>query len=209
MMRVILAVVTDTGTCSLGFVASMVRLQAALMTVPQLSAAVCVVGSVAEAAALAAREGNFDAVVALTSTVTFPVALVTRALVAPAHFVCGVYPLPSGIDWQRVQTATDEEARFRGNTYSIDPAAARVVGRGYAEVDRAGLGAAVLHRPAFQAVAAAGCRTDDDVCAAWGRPILADLDHPCAAMGPVEFSGCAARRLPNQNFVSDTCTGGA
>lgn len=209
-MRVLLAVVTDSGTCSLGCVASMVRLQSALMTVKGLSAAVCVVGSVAEAASVAVREGGFDAVVAARSTVTFPVPLVTQGLMAPGQFVCGVYPLPD-IDWRRVEAGGDEAARFRGNAYSIDPAKARVLSdSGYAEVDRAGLGAVIMHRAAFEAVARGCARPDardDEVCAAWGRPLLIDLDHPCAVLGPAEFAGCVARRLGNQNFVSDTGTG--
>lgn len=209
-MRVLLAVVAEGGVCSLGFVASMVRLQSALMSVAGLAAAVCVVGGVAEAAHVAVREGGFDAVVALSSNLTVPVPLVTQALMAPGKFVCGVYPLPVGLDWARVERGGDdgEDARFRGNAYSIDPAAATVLSdSGYAQVDRALLGAAILHRPAFEAVAAKcpdGAASDEQVCAAWGRPILVDLEHQCAAMGPLEFAGCAARRLPGQNFVSGT-----
>lgn len=211
-MRVLLAIVSDGGTCTLGCAVSMVRLQNALMTVPGLNAVVCVTGSVAEAVRAAAEgrgDQQFDAVVAISSHLTFPVAFVTKALMAPGPFVCGVHPLPA-LDWGRVKRSAgsggerelpEEDLRYAGNTYNIDPATARVSSHtGYATVTAAKLGAVVLHGEAIKAVAA-GCGGDDGhdgddgaLCRAWGRPILADLENPCAVMGPMEFLGCAGVR---------------
>ena len=198
-MRVLLSIVTGGGTfgnsCTLGFAVSMLRQQVALAQAPNIQTVIHVASTVHEAARVAVEQGGFDAVAAVASNLAFPVAFVLRALVAPAPFVAGIYPLPT-IDWDRVVAkAADatEDMQFKGNTYSIDPAAAKhSASPGYLTVNRAGLDAVVLKKQAFEALAAAGAT--DDLCAAWGKPIDADLDNQCSNMGPIEFTGCVGLR---------------
>lgn len=197
-MRVLVAAVSSSGTCSLGFAVALLRLQVALQTAPNMQAVVDFVPSVRAAAVAAKRDGAFDAVVAVSSTLSFPAGFVLRGIVTPAPFVAGVYPLP-GIDWERVKARAGlgtEDMRFKGNTYNIDPERAkRCDVPGYMAVEAAGLGAVVLKGEAVEAVAgAAEGATDEAICAAWGEPILADLDHPCVNQGPMEFTGCVGFR---------------
>lgn len=197
-MRVLLAVVTSAAAgCSLGFAVSMLRLQMALVSAPNMQAVVHVAPSIRDAIAAAVDDGKFDAVVAISAAMGFPAAFVLRGLVAPSPFVTGIHPLPS-IDWDRVVArAADaaEKTRFKGNTYNIDPAAAKASSvPGYLDVARATLGAVVLKREAFEALARAECATDDELCAAWGRDMLADLDNQCTVMGPIDFTGCVGFR---------------
>lgn len=200
-MRVLLSIVTGGGTfgnsCSLGFAVSMMRLQMALAQAPNIQAVIHLSPTVHEAARVAVEQGGFDAVVAVASTLSFPVPFVLRALVSPAPFVAGIYPLPT-IDWDRVKAKagdSGEDMQLKGNTYSIDPEAAKHSARpGYLTVDRAGLDAVVLKKEAFEAVAAASVKDATDLCAVWGKPIDADLDNQCSNMGPVEFTGCVGLR---------------
>lgn len=198
-MRVLLTIITTPSAgCSLGFAVSMLRLQMALVTAPNMQAVVHVASSIREAIAAAVEDGKFDAVVAVSATLGFPAAFVLRGLVAPSPFVAGIYPLPS-IDWDRVVSrAADaaENTKFKGNTYNIDPASAKPAASapGYLAVKHAGLGAVVLKKEAFEALAGSAAKVDDDLCEAWGKDILVDLDGQCTNMGPVDFTGCVGYR---------------
>lgn len=196
-MQVLLAVVTND-SCSLGFAVSMLRLQVALATAPDVQVTIELVSSLAEAVELANTHTKFDALVAIRSTIGFPAAFVMRGLVT-GPFVAGVYPLPR-LDWDRVVAKKDdasEDMRFKGNVYNIDPAAAKRVAAqlaGYMSAPSAELGAVVLHREALRALADKPLGTDDDVCRAWGKDVLVDLDAQCSNFGPVEFTGCVGLR---------------
>lgn len=198
-MRVLLAIVAAggvTGSCSLGFAVSMLRLQAALLADARsgVQAVLQVLPGLKDAAAAAK---DFDALVAVSPLVAFPVALVTRALTTRAPFVTGVYPLPR-LDWDRVKARADdtrEAMRFKGNTYNIEAAdAVPTEHAGYMAVKTASLGAVVLSKEAIEALAACTGSSDQDLCKAWGKDILADLDQPCATIGPIEFTGCVGLR---------------
>lgn len=198
-MRVLLAIITTPSAgCSLGFAVSMLRLQMALVTAPNMQAVVHVAPSIREAIGAAVDDGAFDAVVAVSASLGFPTSFVLRGLVASSPFVAGIYPLPV-IDWDRVvsrATDTAEKTRFKGNTYNIDAAAAKPApsAPGYLAVTRAGLGAVVLKKEAFDALAQADAKTDDDLCEAWGKDIVVDLDSQCTNMGPMDFTGCVGYR---------------
>lgn len=198
-MRVLLAIIATSSTgCSLGFAVSMLRLQMALVTAPNMQAVVHVAPSIREAIAAAMEDGSFDAVVAVSATLGFPASFVLRGLVAPGPFVAGIYPLPT-IDWDRVVSRaadTNETTKFKGNAYNIDAAAAKPAtsAPGYLTVKRAGLGAVVLKKEAFEALAGSGAKDDDDLCEAWGKDILVDLDAQCTNMGPMDFTGCVGYR---------------
>lgn len=195
-MRVLLAIITTPSAgCSLGFAVSMLRLQMALVSAPNMQAVVHVAPTIREAISAAIEDGSFDAVVAVSAALGFPASFVLRGLVAPSPFVAGVYPLPA-IDWDRVVSrASDpsEKTRFKGNRYNIDAAAATPApsAPGYLAVKSADLGAVVLKREAFEAVAGAD---DAGMCEAWGKDILVDLDAQCTNMGPVDFTGCVGYR---------------
>lgn len=198
-MRVLLAILSDggvTGSCTLGFAVGLMRLQAALLSSKGVQAVVELLPSV-KAAAAQAREGGYDAAVALATDVAFPPSFVTRALEVDAPFVAGVYPLPR-LDWGRVKARADDEreaTRFKGNTYNVDAASARpTVHTGYLAVRSAGLSAVVLKKEAIEALAGCPESSDAALCEAWGRDILVDLEHQCATMGPLEFMGCVGLR---------------
>ena len=194
-MRVLLAVVTRD-QCSLGFAISMLRLQSALRGAPGIHATVELVSSVSDAVQLAADIKDIDAVVAVESQLSFPAGFVLNALVAPSPFVVGVYPLPR-LDWERVAAkarAPGEDMRYKGNVYNIDPATAKHQSQRYLGVSTAALGAVVLKAEALCALAKAEVTTDEGLCAAWGKTILADLENQCSNSGPMEFTGCVGLR---------------
>lgn len=194
-MHILLAVVSKGGACSLGFAVSLMRLQNALATAPNVTITMDTASSVREAAQQALQAG-MDAVVVVRSTIAFPAGFVLRALVAPSDFVAGVYPLPT-VDWQRVvdRAGGAEETRFRGNTYNLDASKATAVAApGYMAVREAELGAVVLKKDALATAAACEGSSDKELCAAWGKDVYVDLDNQCASTGPVEFTGCVGMR---------------
>lgn len=194
-MRVLLAIVSD-GSCSIMHAVSLMNLQTAVRGAGggvQLTIALAT--DVRHAAELG-EQAECDAVVAVRSTLAFSPGLVLRALVSPHPFVAGIYPLPR-IDWQRVQAKaadTAEATRFKGNVYNLDARRARHAANGYLAVESMQLGAVVLKKEAMRAVAACGAARDEDVCAAWGADIHADLDNQCTLLGPAEFAGCVGLR---------------
>ena len=212
-MRVLLAVVTSE-SCSIGFAVSMMRLQTAIRSAPNVHATLELVPTLHAAIQLAAEplpplqgevdagadagaERRFDAVVAISSHLSFPASFVLRALVAPPAVIAGIYPQP-WLDWERVRSKahdlSGENVAFRGNVYNIDPAIAKHAGSGYLVVPSADLGAVVLKREAIDALKGAAVTTDEALCRAWGKDIYADIDHQCANFGPVEFTGCVGHR---------------
>lgn len=194
-MRVLLAIVT-TETCSLKFAVSMMRMQTALQTAPNVHAVIELVPSLHDALKLAHAEKAVDVVVAIHSHLGFPAGFVLRGLVAPGPFVAGIYPLPR-LDWDRVAAKAGVEGElecYKGNVYSVDASAARHAGNGYLGVKTAGLGAVVLQRAAIDALGGLPAMSDDQLCRAWGKDILADLDNQCSNFGPVEFTGCVGLR---------------
>lgn len=198
-MRVLLALVTAGGPCSLGFGISMIRLVVALRQAPGVDAVVWVAGSLRAAVDKAHADG-YDAVVAVAASVSFPAGLVLGALAGDHDFVAGAYPLPV-LDWGRVAAwkpdAGGEALRFRGNTYNVDPATCAPPSLGgHLEAREAGLGAVVLKKPAIAALASApaGDVSDVALCRAWGRGVRVDLGNPCACTGTVEFAGCVGYR---------------
>lgn len=200
-MRVLLAVVTSD-SCSIGFAVSMMRLQTAIQSAPNVHATLELVPSLHAAIQLAAAPPApgtepFDTVVAVTSHLSFPASFVLRALAAAPAFITGIYPLP-WLDWERVRSkardTTGEDLAFRGNVYNVDAAAARHAGNGYLAVPCAKLGAAVLKREAIDALKDVAVLTDEALCEAWGKDIYADIDHQCSNFGAVEFTGCVGHR---------------
>lgn len=195
-MKVLLAVVGDLGTCSLGFAVSMLRLQSALQNSPvAIQAMMEIVPSLRAALALAQKDAEIKAVVAIRSTLTFPVGFVLRALSSGKPFTAGIYPLPK-IDWERVKAkvGSGESPEFRGNVYNVDASKASSVVKGIMEVTDIEPGAVILTREAIDAVHAKAPKTDEDVPSAWGRTIYADVEQQCANFGPAEFFGCVGLR---------------
>ena len=201
-MRVLLAVVTSD-SCSIGFAVSMMRLQTAIQSAPNVHAVLELVPTLHDAIQVAAAPPGdadtepFDAVVAISSHLSFPASFVLRGLSAAPAFIAGIYPLP-WLDWERVKSkahsTSGEDLAFRGNVYNIDPAAAKHVGAGYLVVPSAKLGAVVLKREAIEGLKGAAVTTDEALCQTWGKDIYADIDHQCANFGPLEFTGCVGHR---------------
>lgn len=197
-MRVLLAIISRNGTCTTGCAVSMLRLQVALRSAPGLHVTIDTAPHIHAAAKAAVQDGGYDTVVAIPSDLAFPATFVLCGLVAPFPFVTSVNPLPV-IDWDRVaKTAEDEgeDPNYRGNVYNVDAAAAKVAkgATGYIEVPYADLGAFIMKREAFEAVAAGPAVVDEAVCAAWGKPVHADLENQCAVMASLEFAGCVGAR---------------
>jgi hypothetical protein len=194
-MRVLLAILSD-GSASIMHAVSMMNLQTAVRAASaNVHLSIALATDLRHAATLGMKNDN-DAVVAVRSTLAFSPALVLRALVSPHQFVAGVYPLPH-IDWDRVAArASDatEDTRYKGNVYNLDPKAARHVGGGYLAVPSMHLGATILKKEAMRCVAECTAGRDEDICAAWGGDIHADLDNQCAQLGPAEFAGCVGVR---------------
>lgn len=196
-MQVLLAIVTED-TCCLSFAVSMLRLQVAMGQAPNVQMTIEMVRTLQEAVDLAKKQPHIDALVAIRSTIGFPASFVLRALVS-GPFVSGVYPLPR-VDWERVvakKDDTNEEMRFKGNVYNIDPAQAKRLPKldaGYMIVPKAELGAVVLKREAIEALADKPVMSDEALCKVWGKDILVDLDAQCSNFGPVDFLGCVGLR---------------
>ena len=201
-MKVLLAVVGDSGTCSLGFAVSMLRLQTALQSSPvPVQAMMEVVPSVRTALDIAAADKSIEAVVAIKNSLSFTPGFVLRALASKKDAVVGVYPLPR-IDWDRVKArqSTSEKAEFRGNVYNIDASKATFAGNGYLELANGQSvvesGCVVLTRQAVDTLATPSTHktTDEVLGAAWTKAVYADVDQQCSNFGPVEFFGCVGMR---------------
>ena len=195
-MRVLLAVITN-GQCSLGNAFSMLQLQTALNSAPNVQVTIHVAASLKEAVDLAVGgEEPFDALVGIGGHVTFPPTFVLRGLVEPSPFVTGIYPLPT-VDWKRVVdkgAGSREELRFAGNTYNVDASKGECRG-GYLIVKAAEeLGAVVLKKAALDVLAKSADTSDRGMCEAWGKDIHADLESPCSSTGTMEFMGCVGAR---------------
>lgn len=196
-MRVLLAIVS-TDQCSLGFTVSILKTVNLLIREAQVN--VEVVSSVHEAVTLAHSIKGLDALVAIRSSLSFSPEFVMNGL-KTGPFVAGVYPLPT-IDWGRVAAQkgpAQEELRFKGNTYNLDPTGCTQKGAppGYLVVDKVELGAVILGQAAITALADTACRasvTDAQLCEAWGKDILVDMGHQCTNFGPHEFTGCVGMR---------------
>ena len=189
--RVLVAAVHADGRneSSLGFVASMLRLQIELLKVATpIQVEVVFFGS-ADAALTAAK--GYDVVCVLDTFVGFPPTLITRALASGHDIVVGVVPLP-GLDWERVakiaRAGDDAEPlSTAGVRYNVTPTAS--LGDGYwrfeydaakraktvAIVTAAGLDAFATH-----GIAAPGAAVD--------------LDAPCSVLAQLGFEGCVGHR---------------
>ncbi len=180
------------GESSLGFAASMLRTQIALVQAGlPVSVEVVFFESVAAATARAAA-GEYDALVLLDAFTGFPADFVVGALRAPHACVRGVHPLPRGIDWERVarvaRAGGKESLAAAGLRYNVVPTDPR--GGGYWDFEpAAGAGEAprVLVAKGREAIAE---------LARGGTPAdcVADLDRQCSVMGQLGFEGCVGRR---------------
>jgi hypothetical protein len=191
--RVLVAAVHADGRneSSLGFVASMLRLQIELLKVATpIQVEVVFFGSF-DAALTAAKQ--YDVACVLDTFVGFPPELITRALASGHDVVVGVVPLP-GMDWERVakiaRAGDDAEPlSTAGVRYNVTPTAA--LGNGYwrFDVDAAKRAAsktvAVLTAAGLDAFAAHGI-------AAPGAAV--DLDAPCSVLAQLGFEGCVGHR---------------
>lgn len=188
--RVLVAVChRERGESSLGFAASMLRMQIALVHAGlPVSVEVVFFDSVPAATARAAADG-YDALVLLDAFTGFQADFVVGALRAPHACVCGVYPLPRGIDWERVErvarTGGKESLASAGLRYNIVPTDPR--GGGYWDFTPAAGQPRVLVAKGAAAIAdlARGVLPADCV---------ADLDRPCTVMGQLGFEGCVGKR---------------
>lgn len=190
--RVLVAACSPRGESSLGFVASMLRMQIALVTA-QIPAQVDVVFFEDAAPALALAADRYDALVLLDTFTGFPPDFVVQGLRAPHAVVHGVHPLPRGIDWGRVERVArgggKETLASAGLRYNVVPTDPR--GGGYWDFAPAAGGAGGRPRAliakgrAALAALAAGDAPEDAV---------ADLDRPCSVMGQLAFEGCVGLR---------------
>ena len=195
--KVLVAAVHDgRGESSLGFVAGMLRLQIALVTLPEQLQVEVVFFETAAAALAAAADRDYAQLVLVNTFVGFPTDLILAGLRAPHAVVYGVHPLPGPVDWARVdRLAKDpraaESLASAGLKYNLVPAEPR--GGGFwsfrASPESARPRVLVAKREAFAQLAAH---------VAGGGPAPADsvvsLDQPCSVLGQMAFEGCVGRR---------------
>jgi hypothetical protein len=194
--KVLVAAVHDgRGESTLGFVAGMLRLQIALVSLPeQLQVEVVFFESPARALAAAAA-GDYAHLALLNTFASFPSDLVLAGLRAPHAVVYGVHPLPGPVDWARVERlAKDPRAAeslgSAGLKYNLVPAEPR--GGGFwsfrESPESARPRVLIAKREAFAELS----RHLD------GGPVPADsvvqLDMPCGVLGQMAFEGCVGRR---------------
>jgi hypothetical protein len=173
----------------------MLRLQVALVTVPNPMQVEVVFFESAERATALAAERNYDALVLINTYASFPSDLVLAGLRAPHACVYGVHPLPGAVDWARVdKLARDpsaaESLASAGLKYNLVPKEPR--GGGFwsfrESPESARPRVLIAKREAFAELA----RHLD------GGPVPADsvvqLDMPCGVLGQMAFEGCVGRR---------------
>lgn len=218
-MHVLIAIVSPTEHSTLMFASSMRDLQNTLMLLHDMHITICVVKNL-QMALRAARDKQsrepLDALVAIDSTVGFPVSFVVRALNVPAPFVAGIYPLPM-VDWDRVQERATkpgnrEETKYTGCVYNLDPSKAVMAPHGYVRVHRIELKAVVLKKTALEAllglVDAKEVPDNDAVCDTWCRAgpennIWADLECQCANFGMFPYNGTIGERVFQHPATAD------
>jgi hypothetical protein len=129
-----------------------------------------------------------------------PTQFILRGLASEEPVVAGVYPMPT-IDWNKVKTAAEAGVsdpvllQTRGYTFNLKPETAQHIGNGYARVPEAKLGAVILKKEALSCMDAQPPTSDDEnLCRAWGKDIVVDMDNQCTNFGPVEFAGCVGLR---------------
>lgn len=164
---------------------------------------------------------GFDVLVAIDSFLGYPAEFVTEnALDHPdKHVITGIYPIPGVVDWERVRAkAADavEPNSMKGHAYNVDLANATVDDTGdFVVAKDAGLACVVIDRAAIDEIVAkhpetkhargilvhapsivdgAKLTADQTFCRLWGKPIFADLAHPCSSFGDVSYSGIVALR---------------
>lgn len=184
------------GESSLGFVAGMLRLQIALVGLPEQMRVEVVFFDSAAAAVAAAAARDYDALVVLDTFTTFTADLVISGLRAPHACVYGVHPLPGPVDWARVErlakTANASEAlSSAGLKYNLVPTEPR--GGGFWDFGESPESARprvlVAKRDAF---AALGTHLAGKSPAPAGSVL--NIDLPCGVLGQLAFEGCVGRR---------------
>jgi hypothetical protein len=190
--RVLVAAVHADGRneSSLGFVASMLRLQIELLRVTTPIQVEVVFFGGLDAAVAAAKQ--YDVACLLDTFVGFPPDLITRALGSGHDIVAGVVPLP-GLDWERIGKiaragdAEPEPLSCAGVRYNVTPTAA--LGNGYWRFDydatKRAKTVAVVTAAGLDAFAAHGIKAP-------GAAV--DLDAPCSVLAQLGFEGCVGHR---------------
>jgi hypothetical protein len=164
----------------------------------------------------------FDVLVAVDNLMGYPGEWVVENALGHAdkHVITGIFPLPGVVDWDRIRAkaADDREPNFsKGHVYniSLDGAAVTEDSR-FVVVPEATLSCVVIKRAAIDDIAARHpelahdrglhvhaptladgkkLTADQTFCRLYGKPIHADLQHPCSSFGTLQYAGiCALRK---------------
>jgi hypothetical protein len=135
------------------------------------------------------------------------------------HVIVGIYPIPGVVDWERIRAkAADaqEPNSTKGHAYNVELAGADVDESGdFIKVKEAALACVVVKRAAIddivekhpelvhdggvmlhapKIVDGKKLTPDQAFCRLYGKPIYADLAHPCSSFGDVSYAGVVALR---------------
>lgn len=215
--RLLLAAITGgRQDATLGFGASMLRLQTEILTNEALSVAVDVAFfDCLDDVLNSALKAGHDYVVAVDSYVSFSSAFVMRFMQSPYEVVAAPHPVPGAMDWDRIAKRPMGEAesiQFAGNIYAPSKPTRRLredywacssVLEGTKKLMCVG-----IRRKAIEAAAAVVPFVDDRAALcfprvegerrysadeaflkAWGGELVLDLASPCSVLGPIAFQG--------------------
>jgi hypothetical protein len=164
---------------------------------------------------------GFDVLVAVDNFMGYPAEFVIDNALNfnDKHVITGIYPTPGAVDWERIRSKaadTREPNSMKGHVYNIDLGGATVDDSGdFVVVKDAALSCVVIKRAAIDeivskhpGIAHAGgvmvhapsivdgkkLSADQTFCRLYGKPVYADLAHPCSSFGDVSYSGIVALR---------------
>ena len=206
--------------CSINNMVSVIRMQGALLQQP-VQLEFRFETTLGDAIDSFYKAKDFDVLIAVDNVMSFPDDFVISNALSEdpeKEIVTGVYPIPGELDWERVRAKandTSEPNAFKANKYSLDLAKAEFQGMEWAKVTSCKLDCLIIKRAAIDAIAKAhpdrvhdagllvhveslsdGKRRtkDETFCDLYGKPLWADLAHPCSSFGSYTFCGVVGLR---------------
>lgn len=206
--------VSSTGDVSMSFATSMLQLQSELLRRPNIKTSLDIVDTLNEALVRFSDNPEYDTLLAIDSKSSVDAGFFFDRD-AGKDFVVAAYPTGS-IDWDRVAAkiqSTTEDDHLVGIKYNVTPTKGTTVSSTkYVVVPSAGLKILRITRKvidtlkrthpdigtAFHAMGCVDGKTlgaDERLCALWGGPVYADVQHKTSTHATVTYGpGCIAWR---------------
>lgn len=183
--RVLLAAISPASTCTIGFCASLLKVQTQLTRRPDVQASIRFFPTQKDAFDVPATE--YDTIVCVDAEKAVPPEFMLDPLPEDVSCLMSPYPLPI-IDWDRVQRKlgcpypSTEPPENVGNVYNFDPSRATPISPQCVSVPR----------DAVREWGVVKCASGVDLASV--REVHVDLHHPTVNHGTIAFTGCVGWR---------------